>query len=322
MESSRILSLDEIRTLIDEYGKRAANLRDQKGKEIALLELRDTIHNSLMYYRERGAYLDSEDTRLGNHDMVLKGKAHSLVRMGGATEFARARSRLSPETGQWWWWLDKKVAEKNRQNRKKNFLTLSTVVGILLVLYFGIFRLPPDEREYYDTMNAIETISEEFTVSASRTEQLALLEEAYALTKKMQELFPERYPSYLIAGVVLEKKEDTEKAHDYYHQARALIGSEPDFLVEQAYWYLHLDSGENALLVLNEVVDTYPDHLAAWNLLGTIHEVEQRIPQAMQAYERVLELAEEQNAVSLIPITRMKIAMLQMQLPAFSFNNE
>ncbi len=317
MQESHLVSLDEIRKRIDEYGKKVANLRDQKGKEIALLELRQSIYHGLMYYRERGAYLDPEDTRLGNHDMVLKGKAHIFVRMAGMAECTRARSHISPTPEQWWWWLDKKVAEKNTQRRKKNLITVGTVVGVLLVFYFGIFRLPPDERTYYDSMSAIESISQEVITHPSTTERLALLQEAYSLSTNMQELFPERHPSYIIAGVVVEKMENPDKAREYYDRARALMASEADFQVELAYWFLHFDVSGKALMVLNEVVDTDPDHLRAWNLLGTIHEVEQRIPQAMQAYERVLELAEEQDVVSLIPITRMKIAMLQMQLPGF-----
>jgi len=37
--------------------------------------------------------------------------------------------------------------------------------------------------------------------------------------------------------------------------------------------------------------------------------------EALKAYSRVLELAENQNQITMIPVTKMKIAMLQLRLP-------
>ena len=80
-------------------------------------------------------------------------------------------------------------------------------------------------------------------------------------------------------------------------------------------WYFRLNLLERAYSSIIEALQKEPENLAALNLLGSIYEAENKIPEALKVYTKVLELAEEQGAETMIPIARIKIGMLQFRLP-------
>ncbi len=83
MNASTIPDLDTIRKWIDDYAKRVANLQDEKGKGVELLFLRDAIHDGLLYYRSRGAFIDPEETKLSNFDALLDKNAALFLKIAG-----------------------------------------------------------------------------------------------------------------------------------------------------------------------------------------------------------------------------------------------
>jgi tetratricopeptide (TPR) repeat protein len=215
------------------------------------------------------------------------------------------RDKIFPAQGRWWWWLDKKVEERRRQRVKKTITTAGIVAMVLIVLYFTIFRLPPTEQSYLDALTQAERLVGENNI-----------EEALENLQRAMDIFPDRPTPYIMAGCIKEMVGETEEAQRFFTQAKTLYSKEVDFLVERGNWYFRLNLLEKAHSSIMEALQKDPENLAALNLLGSIYEVENKIPEALEVYNRVLELAEKQGVETMIPIIRLKIGMLQLRLPS------
>lgn len=304
MNASTIPDLDTIRKWIDDYAKRVANLQDEEGKGVELLFLRDAIHDGLLYYRSRGAFIDPEETKLSNFDALLDKNAALFLKIAGKKTLKTERDKISPSPEKWWWWLDEKVRERKSRKIKKTITTAGIVVAVLLVLYFTFFRLPPAEQSYLDALTQAERLIYEGEV-----------DEALENIQKAINIFPDRPTPYIMAGCLKEMIGENEEAQKFFTQAQGLYPNEVNFLIEKSNWYFRLNLLERAYSSIIEALQKEPENLAALNLLGSIYEAENKIPEALKVYTKVLELAEEQGAETMIPIARIKIGMLQFRLP-------
>jgi len=310
MDTSTVPDLDTIRKWIDEYAKRVANLRDERGKGVELLTLRDAIDEGLSFYRSRGASLGPEETKLNSFDALLDKNAASFLQIAGRKTLKEERNKISPPRERWWWWLDERAKERKSHRIRKIITTAGIVAAILLVLYFTIFRLPPAEQNYLDALTQAEKLIGENNI-----------EEALENLEKAMNIFPERPVPYVIAGCVKEMVGENEEAQKFFTQARSLYSHEVDFLVEKGNWYLRLNLLDKAYFSVMEALQKESENLAALNLLGSIYEAENKIPEALEVYNKVLELAEKQGVETMIPIVRMKIGLLQLRLPLSTFSS-
>ncbi len=300
----RIPELDEVRQWIEDYVKKVANLKDQRGKLVELLFLRDAIQEWLHFYRERGAFLDPEETRVGNFDALLEKNAPLFVRLVEKDLLRRERERVNPPREHFWWWLDEKV-KREKSSRMKRSLTLLSIVGVLLVsLYFFVFRLPPNEQKYLNALGRVEQLIGE-----------EKWEEALASCKEAILLFPERPTPYVISACIEDKRGHEEEAQNLFAQAEKLYAKRVDFLLDKAMWYFRINFFERSYVALSGIFQEDPENLSALNLLGTLYETEGKVVEAIKVYERLLELAEAKEELSLIPMVKMKIGMLQLRLP-------
>jgi tetratricopeptide (TPR) repeat protein len=299
-----IPGLDEVRTWIEEYVKKVANLRDQRGQEIELLYLRDRIEEWLSFYGSKGAFVDPEKTRVGNFDALLEKQGSLLVKMLDKKRFEEERKKIKPSKERWWWWIDERVKREKIMKLRRQMALLGIVIAALLSLYFLVFRLPPTEKKYLDALSRAEQL-----MDAGRwTEAIAACEEAIAI-------FPDRPNPYVIIGCIREKLGEENQAQEIFSQAESLYAKRVDFLLEKALWYFRLGMTDRSLATLSELLKEDPENLSALNLLGSVYEAENRVVEAIKVYERLLELAEKKEDLNLIPIAKMKIGMLQLKLP-------
>ena len=299
-----IPGLDEVRTWIEEYVKKVANLRDQRGQEIELLYLRDRIEEWLSFYGSKGAFVDPEKTRVGNFDALLEKQGSLLVKMLDKKRFEEERKKIKPSKERWWWWIDERVKREKIMKLRRQMALLGIVIAALLSLYFLVFRLPPTEKKYLDALSRAEQL-----MDAGRwTEAIAACEEAIAI-------FPDRPNPYVIIGCIREKLGEENQAQEIFSQVELLYAKRVDFLLEKALWYFRLGMTDRSLATLSELLKEDPENLSALNLLGSVYEAENRVVEAIKVYERLLELAEKKEDLNLIPIAKMKIGMLQLKLP-------
>ncbi len=280
------------------------NLKAQKGKEMEIIELRDRIEEALSFYRERGAFIAPEETRLGNLDAEFRKVAPLFVKMVGAKALEQERAKHSPPRDRFYWWIDQIVREEKRKRVKKALSSAAIALAVLLTLYFLLFRLPPTEKKYLDALYE----AEQLIHSGNFQEALTKCEEAFSI-------FPDRPTPYIIAGCISEKLGKLEEAKPYFEQAQKLYDEEAEFKLEKATWYFRIGMQEASKKTLGEILKEDPENVYALNLLGAIYEEENKIVEALKAYQKVLELAEKKGLDTLIPVTKTKIAMLQLKLP-------
>lgn len=301
---SRIPELDEVRSWIEEYAKKVANLKDQKGKEIELLYLRGRIGEWLSFYHLKGAFVDPEVTRVGNFDALLAKQSSLFMRIVNRKALRNEREKLNPPREQWWWWIDEKLWQEKKIKIKRNLVLFGIVGAVLCTLYFLVFRLPPQEQKYLNTLGKAERLIDE-----------TKWEEAIEACQEGIAIFPERPTPYVIMACLYEKLGDNQKAQEIFAQAATLYPQKSDFLLEKAMWYFRLQIMDKSLATISELLKEDPENLSALNLLGSIYEVENKIAEAIKAYEKLLDLAEQKGELNLIPVTKMKIGMLQLRLP-------
>ncbi|MEN3202358.1 MAG: hypothetical protein ABDK87_01335 [Atribacterota bacterium] len=304
MEQKRIPELDEVRQWIESYVKRVANIRDEKGKGVDLLKLRDAIEEWLRFYESQGASVEPEWIRVRNFDALLEKNAALFLKIVGKKTLKEEREKVAPPEDRFFWWLDKKVEEERKKRLKRVATTLGVVVLILVVLYLFVFRLPPAEEHYLSALTAAEQALGE----RNWEKVLASSEEAIAV-------FPERPTPYVIAAIAAERLGKEEEAKHFRERARILYGKNEDFLLEEAGWYFRGGIFDQAKTRIAQILAQDPENLTALNLLGSIYEAEDNVIEALKVYQLVLEIAEKKNEITLIPVAKMKIGMLQLRLP-------
>lgn len=299
-----IPDLEEVRRSIESYVKRAANLRDERGKGVEILKLRDAIEDWLSFYESRGASVEPERTRLQNFDALLEKNAALLLKMVGKKALEKERASVAPPRERFWWWFDEKVHRERKRRLKRTMATLGVVLGVLVILYFLVFRLPPQEEQYLNALTAAERFLEE-----------RKWEEVINQCLKAMEIFPNRPTPYVVAALAAEELGRKEEASRFLEKVRPLYQSETDLLLEEANWYFRAGALEKTKTLIARVLQDDSENLTALNLLGAVYEAENNVIEALKVYQLVLDIAEKKNEVTLIPVAKMKIGMLQLRLP-------
>jgi tetratricopeptide (TPR) repeat protein len=304
MKRQGIPELDEVRQWIESYVKRVANLRDERGRGVTLLALRDAIEEWLRFYESQGASVEPEWIRVRNFDALLEKNAALFLKVIGRRRLQEERKQVTPNEERWWWWLDRKVEEERKKRLKRTAAILGGVTLVLVALYFFVFRLPPREQQYLNTLTA----AEQALQNQAFEDVLAHCQEAIAI-------FPERPIPYVVAAIAAEKLGRTNEAEHFRQSARALYEKEEDLFLEEAGWYFRAGMLKEAKGCIARVLRKDPENLTALNLLGSVYEAEDNVVEALKVYQLVLELAEKKNEITLIPVAKMKIGMLQLRLP-------
>ncbi|MBC7217249.1 MAG: hypothetical protein H5U36_03575 [Candidatus Caldatribacterium sp.] len=304
MERKRTPELDEVRQWIDSYVKRTANIKDEKGKGVELLKLRDAIEEWLRFYESQGASVEPEWIRVRNFDALLEKNALLFLKVVGRKTLEEERKKIAPPEDRFWWWLDRIIEKERKKRLKKVATTLGIAALVLVALYFFVFRLPPAEEKYLAALTAAEQALQDQD-----------WEKVLASSQEAIETFPERPTPYIVAAIAAEKLQREKEARRFREQARALYAKEEDFLLEEAGWYFRGGILDKAKTRIAQVLAKDPENLSALNLLGSIYEAEDNVIEALKVYQLVLEIAEKKNEVTLIPVAKMKIGMLQLRLP-------
>lgn len=300
----RRVELDEVRQWIDSYVKRTANIRDERGKGVDLLKLRDAIEEWLRFYESQGASVEPEWIRVRNFDALLEKNAALFLKIAGKNVLQKEREKISPPKDRFWWWLDKKVEEERKRRLRKTLTTLGIAASVLIILYFFVFRLPPQEERYLAALTAAEKALQERD-----------WEKVLAASEEAMGIFPERPTPYIVGAIAAEQLGNEEKARSFRERARTLYEREENFFLEEAGWYFRGGILDKAKTRIAQVLAKDPENLTALNLLGSIYEAEDNVIEAIKVYQLVLDIAEKKNEITLIPVAKMKIGMLQLRLP-------
>jgi tetratricopeptide (TPR) repeat protein len=304
----RVEGPEDLRRMIRQCEIAVAQLEGSGAEALSLLKLLDEIEDLIQQLEERGADLEPEEVRMQTVEGLLRSKAPILLKevktVGGLDQ---ARQEVSPDESRWWWYLDRRVTEQRRRAVRR-WLTIGGVVVALLVAlgaaYFAFFTPSPEARERYDHL----TRAEEFRKDGDLAAALAEYEAARALA-------PDEPEIHLWLGVLYGEEGREDEAAAAFATARKLLGNEVEFLVRRGMIYAQMDKVEATLADASAATALDPESAMAHFLLGGAYEAQEKIPEAVEEFQRAAELADQAGNSTLVAQARMRAGMLLQRAP-------
>jgi cytochrome c-type biogenesis protein CcmH/NrfG len=295
---------DKLEALLGKLGK--SNLGPSGAMEIPVLL--DGTSDVLREILQEGQPPKEEITRLEDIDTQLHKKASLFVKaVGGPAVLASARQERHPGPERWWWFLDQVVAEERRLSnlRKARNFAIAAVILLVLWLVYRLFLAPSPEEQaklsHQDNAQAL--------VSQGNMEG-ALAETEKALT------YAPADPELLVTKGVLQKALGrTTEADATFQQAESIIGNRKDFLLRRAQMYSSTGQMDASIADSQEVLKIDPSSPEAYMLLGQVYEIQEKFPEAIDAYEKSSKLADAQNRADMVALARMRMAVLMQRVP-------
>jgi tetratricopeptide (TPR) repeat protein len=299
---------EDLRRMIRQCEIAVAQLEGSGAEALSLLKLLDEIKDLMQRLEERGADLEPEKVRMQTVEGLLRSKVPILLKeMRAVGGLDQARQEVSPDESRWWWYLDRQVAEQRRGTMRR-WLTIGGVaVAILVALggaYSVFFAPSPEARERHEHLTRAEDFREDGDLAAA----LAEYEAARALA-------PDEPEIHLWLGVLYGEEGREDKAAAAFATARKLLGNEVEFLVRRGMIYAQMDKVEATLTDASAATALDPKSAMAHFLLGGAYEAQEKIPEALEEFERAAELADQAGNNTLVAQARMRAGMLLQRAP-------
>jgi len=298
----KITPADELRNLLSECERALGKLRGAGDAALGILHGLDRISELLPQLEARGVDLRAEQARLDTLQAQLHRKARALLReLRASGGLAAARQAVQPDSARWWWYLDGEVRAARRRSLRRLLLSLVVLAALLAaaVLLYQRF-LAPDPLTAQVQRLAFE--AERLLEGGDYASALAHFEEAQALRPDDVELL-------LWRGVLYERTGRDEEAAAAFAAARALSDA-VGFHTARGQIYVRLWQGEKALAEAQALLEADPQSPGGYYLLGNAYEIQDRVAEALAAYGRASQLAEERKEIELTALARVRMAFL------------
>lgn len=271
-----------------------------------ILDLFDEIQVSYSELGQEGHELRVEKALFDETCAGLQKKARIFLReIGGARVLREARAEKHPSENRWWWYLDEWQAGRNRRMLRRVFIQVIVVMGVLSTLWFLYQRFFAPDAETLARLDyqqrAIESVSQ------------GDLQTALDAVEKGLEIAPQDSEFLLLKGVILKQLKRSEEAVQTFAEAESMFDDRVAFFESRAQTYITLGMPEAALADMQELLLLKPDSARGHLLLGEAYEMLGRYTEAIEAYERVSQLAQDSDT-GLIVLARIRMGML-LQAP-------
>lgn len=299
---------DELRESLAVVEKRAANVRGNSDGALALLQELDRIAALWPVLEAQGVDLRPEAGRWETVQAAVDRRAGPIVAdlraLGGID---KVRRELHPEgTDAPWWQLDGVVRANNRQRIRKMGLLLGGLAVLAAVLYFGLRLLFPVDPKVAEASRRTGVGDQLIQGQADFLGALAEFEQAAALT-------PDD-PEVLLRVGVVQEKTGSIGAEETYARTRTLVPDAVTFNQMRASIYLTYGMIDQAERDLQAALSSKPDDPVTWYGLASVFEFRGEIGNAIDALEKVDQLATEAELVELSATSRFRRGMLMQQL--------
>lgn len=298
---------DEMRMLLALSENRLVKLagRESAGEFYAGL---DRLIEVWPIVQETGVDLRGEQSRWETLQAQLKQRGpRVLAAWGGRQALAAARADVSPEKSRWWWWLDQTVAEQRRRRILKATGIVFTLIAIAALALFLFDRLLPVD-EAVQAAYKLRTDAESAMLAGDYASALESMQQAVQVR-------PEDASQRILAGVLAEHLGDASTADLSWDAARVLLqGKEAEFLMQRGMAYGQTRQFEKAIEDELAALALDPAMARAYLYLGVAYEGQNKIPEAVDAYTRVSELAGDADP-ELTILARTRLATLLQRVP-------
>jgi tetratricopeptide (TPR) repeat protein len=304
-----VYTADDLRSDIRHAELFVANIRPGTPAEelLSFFQHLDALSTGYAQLEQKGVDLRPERSRLETVQRILADKDRIVVRaLASRGGLGLHRAKFDPPEDHSWWYLDQLVAQRRARKLKRlarGSLIGAVVLAILVVLYVRFLR--PDEatRQRYEYIFSGES-------SIQRGDYVAALgayERALAIA-------PDNPEINMMVGVMREALGQPDEAESPYQRAEELYGSRATFLAMRAQQYTTLGWYEQAEADALEAIELDDQFPIAYCSLGSAFDGQEKLPQAIAAFQTCADLAREQDQNELYVIATTRLAYL-MQRP-------
>lgn len=306
-------TINDLRELLGQAKKMIDDLPRSGARAQALLFQLDAIQDLFARLKDSGADLRSEAARMESIERDLRSKDAFLLReLEAAGGLAALRAAANPTPEQWWWFLDEGLAQKEKGQRQRVLKNVGIVAAVLLVaVLLYRFVLAPDTT----AATVLEKTSQ--AEAAVREGDLAGATLAY---RQAIEVEPGNPELYAWVGVLEEMQDNTAAAEEAFANAERLADSPAHYYVLRGTAWSGVGKPELAIADAQAALAAEPDSAEAYLLLAGVYETRGDDVQAIQALQKVVELAEASGNDTLVATVKMRLGMLSQrpQLPTMS----
>ncbi len=304
----QVTPADELRDLLTRVEKQAASIRYSGPAAVNLLDNLDRIERLWPELEAAGVDLRPEAGRWETIQLAVARNARPLLaelRQGGGIAGLRAE-RHPDGVASAWWRLDEQVAQENKRRLRRSGLIAAAVLGVGLVLYFGIqllFPVDPHVRAAYEQQAAGER----------KIQQSADFAGALENFKVAAANQPQAIEAWLRVGAVQQKLGDTAGMTESYRKAQALAASDAEFKLTRSQVFLGFGMVAEAQADIEEALVLAPDNPYVYYTAASVYESQGRLQDALKAIERCADLAQAQDDTQMAAMSRYRLGMLIQQ---------
>ncbi|MBE7551749.1 MAG: tetratricopeptide repeat protein [Anaerolineales bacterium] len=293
---------DELREILASLEERQPQLKSLNAEQTQsfLLDLNrlDTLFRELEL---TGLDLLPEQGRFQSLQSRLQQKAALLLKLlGGPATLSALRPAPAPPAEKWWWHLDQLAAAQRQRLLRQVGLIVGAIVlfvGGLVVLFQTILAPSPEVLVRLEAENkAYEAIDNRQYQAA-----LASVEEGLAKVPGDAELL-------ILQGVLQEVLgEDAAAAFD---QARALLNDSLDFYLTRSQLQLRVGQPVKAEADARAALELDQNSAKTWFLLGQTLEAQDKLAEAVPAYQKASELAVDSGDGEIVVMARLALGRI------------
>ncbi|MCK6628631.1 MAG: hypothetical protein L6R45_26060 [Anaerolineae bacterium] len=233
---------------------------------------------------------------------LQKQAAPLLQRLGGAAVLQAQRPAPAPPPEKWWWYLDRLVAERQRQLQRQIALIgviIVAVIGGVVLLFNTVLAPSPEVAARLEAEN-----------SAFEAIEAGQNEAALTFIRQGLQKVPGEPNLLLLQGVVQEMGDDKTSAAASFDQAQARLNNPLDFYLARSQLYLRVGQPGQAETDARAALELDNNLASAWLLLGQTLENQQKMADALLAYQKANELAIANGDSEIIVMARLALARI------------
>ncbi len=225
---------------------------------------------------------------------------------GGVQAFRQAREQVMPTSDRTWWFVDERVESKRRSDLRR-FLVIGGIVAVLLVVLAVLYQrfLAPDPK-----VSALYGAEQ----SARDRLQYGEFDEALSSVEEGLKIDPSEPTLLTLRGVILEIKGSEEQAAQDFARAEQAFASREIFLLTRGEGYAMANQLDKAMDDAQEAAQINPQSPRAHLLIGQVYEMQKSYQEAIAAYDRAFEAADQTNQLELAAIARARTAFLMQMI--------
>jgi tetratricopeptide (TPR) repeat protein len=272
-----------------------------------LLHGLDAVYSRMQDLEPGGASIKMAQAQFDGITSRMQKEAGQFIRdLGGAQALQRARAEVKPPKEHSWWYLDEWLTNQHKAAFQRLLVIAGIVVVafIVLALVYNRFLAPdPSVTARYGHEQTARDLMMKGDLQGALDEVTQGLE------------IPPVDPSLqVLKGVILEKMGQSSQAGTFYTQAKIGFNNPDEFYLARGQDYIQVGLADQAMADAQSAVQANPQSGSAYLLLGQIYEVQRKNQEALDAYNKAYEAADQSKQPELAALARMRLAMLMQSM--------